>query len=134
MEKYAHWFIRIPFAATFIYHGAGKFFNLSGMAEMMGMPTFLLAIVGVAEVLAGLGAIVGGMPFCQKKDLVTRLAGLAAAPVMIGAIFMVHWPRFSFAPTKEFPMGGFEFQLLLLGVAIYFILKGNPDTSSQTVS
>ena len=125
MNKHAHWFIRIPFAATFIFHGIGKFTNLSGSAEMMGMPVFLLGLVAVAEVLAGLGAIIGGLPFCTKKDLVTRLAGLAAAPVMLGAIFMVHWPRFSFVPTKEFPMGGFEFQLLLLGVAIYFILTGN---------
>jgi putative oxidoreductase len=125
MNKHAHWLIRIPFAATFIFHGIGKFTNLSGSAEMMGMPVFLLGLVAVAEVLAGLGAIIGGLPFCTKKDLVTRLAGLAAAPVMLGAIFMVHWPRFSFVPTKEFPMGGFEFQLLLLGVAIYFILTGN---------
>lgn len=129
MNKYAHWFIRVPFAATFIVHGMGKFFNLSGSAEMLGLPVFLLAIVGIAEVLAGLGALVGGMPFCTKKDLVTRLAGLAAAPVLIGAIFMVHWPRFSFVPSEEFPMGGFEFQLLLLGVAIYFIFAGNPEKS-----
>ena len=132
MEKYAHWFIRVPFAATFIFHGIGKFTNLSATAEMMGMPTFLLAIVGAAEVLAGVGAIVGGLPFCTKKDLVTRFAGLAAAPVMLGAIAMVHWPRFNFVPTKEFPMGGFEFQLLLLGVAIYFILSGNKPGDSNS--
>lgn len=131
MSSIAHWFIRVPFAATFIVHGIGKFMNLSGSAEMMGLPVFLFGLVAVAEVLAGLGALVGGMPFCTKKDLVTRLTGLAAAPVMIGAIFMVHWPRFSFVPTKEFPMGGFEFQLLLLGVAIYFILTGNPEKSDS---
>ena len=131
MNSIAHWFIRVPFAATFIFHGIGKFTNLAGSAEMMGMPVFLLGLVAVAEVLAGLGALVGGLPFFTKKDLVTRLAGLAAAPVLIGAIFMVHWPRFSFVPTKEFPMGGFEFQLLLLGVAIYFILAGNPEKSDS---
>ena len=131
MNSIAHWFIRVPFAATFIFHGIGKFTNLAGSAEMMGMPVFLLGLVAVAEVLAALGALVGGLPFFTKKDLVTRLAGLAAAPVLIGAIFMVHWPRFSFVPTKEFPMGGFEFQLLLLGVAIYFILAGNPEKNDN---
>ncbi|MGK0271931.1 MAG: putative oxidoreductase [Cocleimonas sp.] len=127
MNSHAHWFIRIPFAATFIFHGLGKFGNLSGGAEMMGLPVFVLTLVAVAEVLAGLGALVGGLPNFSKNDLVTRLAGLAGAPVLLGAIFMVHFPRFSFVPSEEFPMGGFEFQLLLLGVAIYFILSGNPS-------
>lgn len=131
MNTHAHWFIRLPFAATFIFHGLGKFGNLAGSAEMMGIPVAIFTLVAIAEVLAGIGAIVGGLPICKKQDLVTRLAGLAAAPVMLGAIFMVHFPRFSFVPTKEFPMGGFEFQLLLLGVAIYFILSGNPEKSDK---
>ncbi len=131
MNTHAHWFIRVPFAATFIFHGLGKFGNLAGSAEMMGIPVFIFTLVAIAEVLAGLGAIVGGLPNFSKNDLVTRLAGLAAAPVMLGAIFMVHFPRFSFVPTKEFPMGGFEFQLLLLGIAIYFILTGNTEKSEK---
>lgn len=131
MNIHAHWFIRIPFAATFIFHGLGKFGNLAGSAEMMGIPVFIFTLVAIAEVLAGLGAIVGGLPNFSKNDLVTRLAGLAAAPVMLGAIFMVHFPRFSFVPTEEFPMGGFEFQLLLLGIAIYFMLTGNPAKNDK---
>jgi len=131
MNAHAHWFIRIPFAATFIFHGLGKVGNLSGGAEMMGLPVFIFSLVAIAEVLAGLGAIVGGIPNFSKNDLVTRLAGLAAAPVMLGAIFMVHFPRFSFVPTEEFPMGGFEFQLLLLGIAIYFMLTGNPAKNNK---
>ena len=131
MNTHAHWFIRVPFAATFIFHGLGKFGNLAGSAEMMGIPVFIFTLVAIAEVLAGIGAIVGGIPIFNMKDLVTRLAGLAAAPVMLGAIFMVHFPRFSFVATKEFPMGGFEFQLLLLGVALYFILTGNPEKSDK---
>ncbi len=131
MNAHAHWFIRIPFAATFIFHGLGKFGDLSGGAEMMGLPVFVLTLVAIAEFLAGLGAIVGGIPNFFKNDLVTRLAGLAVAPVLLGAIFMIHFPRFSFVPTKEFPMGGFEFQLLLLGIAIYFILTGNPAKNNK---
>lgn len=132
MSTYAHWFIRVPFAATFMFHGIGKFGNLSGSAEMMEIPVFIFTLVAIAEILAGIGAVVGGLPIGKKKDLVTRLAGLAAAPVLLGAIFMVHFPRFSFVPTKDFPMGGFEFQLLLLGVAIYFILMGNPEKKGES--
>ena len=133
MKTHAHWFIRIPFAATFIFHGLGKFGNLSANAEMMGLPVFILALVGIAEVLAGFGAISGGLKFTVKRDLITRLSGVAAVPVLLGAIAMVHFPRFSFVPTKEFPMGGFEFQLLLLGVAIYFILAGNNEKEEDTI-
>ncbi len=99
---------------------------------MMEIPVFIFTLVAIAEILAGIGAVVGGLPIGKKKDLVTRLAGLAAAPVLLGAIFMVHFPRFSFVPTKDFPMGGFEFQLLLLGVAIYFILMGNPEKKGES--
>ena len=130
MNTYAHWFIHIPFASTFIFHGLGKFGNLAGQTEMMGVSFFIFTLVALAEVLVGVGAIVGGIKTFSKNDLVTRLSGLAAAPVLIGAIFMFHFPRFSFVVTHEFPMGGFEFQLLLLGIALYFIFTGNSDKNS----
>jgi putative oxidoreductase len=53
-----------------------------------------------------------------------RLAGLAAAPVLIGAIVMVHAPRWSFVPTESHPLGGMEFQVALLGIALFFLLTG----------
>ena len=127
MHAHAHWFIRIPFAATFLYHGIGKFAALQMSVEMLQLPAFVVILVAIAEILAGIGAIVGGLDICKKKDLVTRLTGAAAAPVLLGAIFMVHWPRFSFVPTETHPMGGMEFQLLLLGVALYFLIGGNRD-------
>ena len=57
----------------------------------------------------------------------TRLAGLAAAPVMMGAIAMVHWPQWSFAPSESHPMGGMEFQVTMLCIAIYFMVTGAKD-------
>ena len=59
-----------------------------------------------------------------RSDLVTRLIRLAAAPVLLGAIAMVHWPRWSFAPSESHPMGGMEFQVVLLGIAMNYILAG----------
>jgi putative oxidoreductase len=124
MKDIAHWFIRIPFAATFLFHGIGKFPALEKMATVLELPVALVVLVAIAEVLAGVGAIVGGLPMVKQADLVTRLSGLAAAPVLLGAIFMVHWPRWSFAPTESHPMGGMEFQVALLGIAVYFMLAG----------
>lgn len=124
MQKHAHWLLRLPFAAIFLPHGAGKFL-MPEMAEMMQMPLPLFLTVGMAEVLAGLGAVLGGVPAFPKRDLVTRLAGVAAAPVMLGAIFMVHWPQWSFVATEAKPMGGMEFQVAMLALALYFAITGS---------
>lgn len=123
MSHLAHWALRLPFAAVFLYHGLGKLLN-PGMAEAMQMPLALFLTVGVGEVLAGVGAIVGGIPAAPKRDLITRLAGIAAVPVMLGAIALVHWPQWSFVANEAKPMGGMEFQVTLIGIALYFILAG----------
>lgn len=130
MSQFAHWFLRLPFAGVFLYHGMGKLM-MPEMAASMQMPLALFLTIGAAEALAGIGAIVGGIPAAPKNDLVTRLSGLAAAPVMLGAIAMVHAPQWSFMPTEAKPMGGMEFQVTLLGIAVYFLLVGAPATTKR---
>ena len=115
------WFVRIPFAITFVGHGAGKLLMPTASAQMLELPLMLSLLVGVAEVLAGIGAIVGGIERAPYHALVDRLAGLAAAPVLLGAIALVHWPRWSFVASESHPLGGMEFQVLLLGVALYLL-------------
>ena len=127
MQQLAPWLIRLPFAAVFLYHGTGKLGAPAEMATAMSAPVLMIVMVGLAEVLAGLGALVGGIKGFGKRDLVTRLAGLAAAPVMMGAIAMVHWPQWSFAPSESHPMGGMEFQVTMLCIAIYFMVTGAKD-------
>ena len=116
------WFIRIPFALTFAGHGAGKLLMPTASAQMLDLPIPLVVLVGVAEVLAGVGAVVGGIERAPRRALIDRLTGLAAAPVLLGAIALVHWPRWSFVASDTHPMGGMEFQVLLLGVALYLLL------------
>jgi len=48
---------------------------------------------------------------------------------LLGAIFMVHWGRWNFTPAEGFPMGGMEFQVVLLLMALYFLVMGNADLS-----
>jgi putative oxidoreductase len=120
----ARWLIRVPFAAVFLFHGAGKLFTPGMSAEMLGLGVPLVLLVGIAEVLAGIGALAGGLSGFARADLATRLSGLAAAPVLLGAIAMVHWPRWSFTPSASHPMGGMEFQVVLLGIALHFVLAG----------
>ena len=121
----AHWLLRIALASVFIFHGWGKVMNLGGFSEMLGLPVAVIALVTFAELAGGIGIIAGAF----TKDLITRLSGLALVPVLLGAIFMVHWGRWNFVPAEDFPMGGMEFQVVLLLLALYFLVMGNADLS-----
>lgn len=123
----AHWLLRISIASVFLFHGAGKVVNLGGFAQMTGLPTAMAALVTFAELATGIGIIVGAF----KSELITRLAALAGVPVLLGAIFMVHWGRWSFTPAEGFPMGGMEFQVVLLLLVLYFLVMGN-DGAGQS--
>lgn len=121
LAQQAHWALRLALASVFLYHGLTKFPNLSGTAEMMGLPVVVFALVALAEAVGGALIIVGAF----TKDIVTRLGGLLLIPPMLGAISMVHWGRWSFTPAEGFPMGGMEFQVTLLLLSVYFVLRGN---------
>jgi len=121
LKPHAHWLLRIGFAGVFLFHGIGKVMMFGGFSQMMGLPTPVAALVTLAEIAAGVGIIVGAF----TNDLITRLAGLAVVPVLLGAIFMVHWGRWNFTPAEGFPMGGMEFQVVLLLMALFFLVMGN---------
>lgn len=121
VRPHIHWLIRAAFAAVFIYHGITKFPTAAGMAEMIGMPVAMVYLLGTVELTAGVLVLAGGV----GPGWLTRLSGLLVIPVMIGAIAMVHWPRWSFTPAEGFPMGGMEFQVLLATVAVYLVVCGN---------
>lgn len=123
----AHWLLRIALASVFLFHGLGKVPNIGGFGEMAGLPYIVAALVTFAEVAAGIGIIVGGF----GKELITRLAALAMIPVLIGAIVLVHGPRWSFTPAEGFPMGGMEFQVVLTLIALYFLIVGNSTAGSR---
>jgi len=125
LKPHAHWLLRIGLAGVFLFHGIGKVMDLGGFSQMMGLSTPVVALVTLAEVAGGVGIIVGAF----TNDMITRLAGLAMAPVLLGAIFMVHWPRWSFTPAEGFPMGGMEFQVVLLFTALFFLVMGNAGSS-----
>ena len=62
----------------------------------------------------------------------TRIGALMVIPVLLGAIFMVHWGQWNnFVQTESHPMGGMEFQVTLLLVALYLLVKGNNINSSE---
>lgn len=117
----AHWLLRLALASVFLYHGIGKVAAFSGFLEMSGLPAVVGGAVTFAELAGGLGILMGGF----GRELITRLAALAMIPVLLGAIVMVHGPRWSFVPAEGYPMGGMEFQVVLLLIAGYFLIVGN---------
>ncbi len=125
LKPHAHWLLRIGLAGVFLFHGIFKVMDFGGFSQMMGLSTPVAALVTLAEVAGGAGIIVGAF----TNDLITRLAGLAMVPVLLGAIVMVHGPRWSFTPAEGFPMGGMEFQVVLLFTALYFLVMGNAGSS-----
>lgn len=120
------WPIRLALAGTFGVHGTGKIMAMG--ANPMNLPEPLWLLVGIVEVLAALGLVGGGIVGGMLGNLATRLAGLAIIPVMLGAIIMVHWPQWRFLPTEDKPIGGMEFQILILSVAIYALITGLSKT------
>lgn len=127
LQQNAHYLLRFILASVFLFHGIGKLVNVAGFAQMMDMNIVMAWLVTLAEVLGGIGILVGGV---LGKDIITRLSGLAIAPVMLGAIALVHWPRWSFTPSESHPMGGMEFQVSLLLLALYFVIVGNGRQTS----
>ncbi len=117
LSPHAHWILRIVVAAVFLYHGPTKFM----MDPLMGMNPLMWYLVGAMETLGALLLLYGGL----GPDWATRLGGLLLIPVMLGAIFMVHWGQWSFVASESHPMGGMEFQVTLLGIALYFLIRGN---------
>ncbi len=127
LKSHAHWLLRISLASVFIYHGVIKVMDLGAFSQMMGLSTPVAVLVTLAEIAGGVGILVGAF----TNDLITRLAGLAIVPVMIGAIVMVHWGRWNFLPADGFPAGGMEFQVVLLLIALFFLLMGNTGLSRR---
>lgn len=121
----AHWALRIALASVFLFHGLPKFFGLVAFASANAVPVVLALLVALAEVGGALLVLAGGFLGGAAGDMATRLGALAFIPVMIGAIAMVHWPRWSFEPSQTHPVGGMEFQITLILISLYLILKGN---------
>jgi len=115
LAPHVHWGLRLSLAATFLYHGWGKF-PVEAFSQGMGMPLLIAWAVTIGELAAGAALIVGAF----GKEILTRLGGLIVVVIMIGAIVLVH-AKNGFNVMN----GGVEFQVLMLVTGLYFAAKGN---------
>lgn len=136
IQPYAHWLLRAAIASVFVYHGLLKFSNLEGFAQMLPISYGATVLVALAELVGGVLVVVGGFGRSLSFDIATRLGAALQVPVMIGAIALVHWGRWNFVPAENFPMGGMQFQVTLILVALYLVITGNRslETSLGTAS
>lgn len=133
----AHWFLRIALAGVFVFHGVLKFLNLEGFAQMLPISYLEVVLVASAETAGGLLVLLGGFRGDALSDVATRVGAALNLPVMIGAITMIHWGQWNFVPSASHPMGGFEFQAVLVLIMLYVVVTGNKgigEVGTQSVS
>ncbi len=121
----AHWLLRIALSSVFIFHGLLKFSNLEMFAQMLPISFTEVVLVAFAETAGGFLVLFGGFRRDKISDLATRIGAALNIPVIVGAISIVHWGRWNFVPSETHPMGGFEFQAVLLLVMVFLVITGN---------
>ncbi|WP_026842976.1 DoxX family protein [Citrifermentans bremense] len=123
--------VRVFLGLVFFPHGAQKMLGwfggpgFSGTMQMftqnMKVPMVFAFLAICAEFLGSLGLLVG---------LCTRIAAFGILANMVVAIFMVHLPNGFFMNwTGKQPGEGFEYHLLVLGMALALIVGGGGKAS-----
>jgi putative oxidoreductase len=117
--------LRVVLGVVFFAHGAQRMLGwfggvgFHGAMEAFahtGMPAPIAFLIICTQFFGGLGLLVG---------LLTRIASLGVAGLMVGAIFMVHMPYGFFMNWTGTQKGeGIEFHLLALAMAAALLLRG----------
>jgi len=117
--------LRLTLAVVMFAHGAQKalgWFGGSGLKGTLdllrksGVPSPVAVLAIMAEFLGPLGLAVG---------LLTRVAALGIAAVMLGAILTVHGQHGFFMNWYGKEQGeGFEYHVLVIGLAVALVLNG----------
>lgn len=108
--------LRVVLGFIFAVHGFQKFQaglgNIASFFDSIGIPGFLAYIVAVIELVGGILLILG---------VGTRVIGALLAIIMVGAIFTA---KFSIGFIAADGATGYEYDVALAAMAIYFIFAG----------
>lgn len=125
-EAWSSLILRVMLGVVIFPHGAQKLlgwfggFGFSGtmgfFTDQMHIPAVLAFLVIITESVGSLGLIVG---------LLSRVAAFGVACIMVGAIWMVHWPHGFFMNWFGKQAGeGFEYHLLVLAICVALMITG----------
>jgi putative oxidoreductase len=118
--------LRLALAVVLFPHGAQKVLGWFGgpgfsrtvqfFTQRQGIPVVFALLAMAAEFLGPLGLAVG---------LLTRVAAFSIACEMLVIIATVHWPNGFFMNWSGTRAGeGFEYHLLVVGIAIALVVRG----------
>lgn len=119
-SQLALFIIRVMVGFTFMLHGSQKVFGLFGGSGLsawvnwlatLNIPAWMAYAAALTEFFGGLMLLLG---------FAAKVGALAEIGVMLGAIYLVHWPHGFFVQNN-----GFEYSLLLM-VCCLGILIGGP--------
>lgn len=105
-------FLRVVVGLIFFVHGLSKFQgginNTVGFFDSIGIPGFMAYVVALLELIGGIALILG---------IGTRFVSMLFAIIMLGAISTVKFPAGLLGNGQ---MAGYELELVLLAITIYF--------------
>lgn len=125
-DSWAGLILRLTLGVVMWPHGAQKLLGWFGgfgfdgtlgfFTEKMGLPWLIAFLIIIGEFFGSLGLLVG---------FLTRFSAASIGVIMLGAITLVHWPNGFFMNWFGKQAGeGYEYHLLVLGIAIVLMLIG----------
>ncbi|MDP2673004.1 MAG: DoxX family protein [Nanoarchaeota archaeon] len=117
-ESWGLLILRVFLGLIFLYHGVPKLIASGKMAKGMGWSSGSVFLLGFVEVISSLALILG---------FYAEIGALLIGLVMLGAIYykVFKWK----IPFSAMDKMGWEFDLILLGVAVSILLLGAGDIS-----
>lgn len=109
--------LKIAMSIVFLYHGLTK--NIKGFAKMFNLPILIASAVVFAEISGGIGYLISNFYDEEIYEYtITQWSSIAVMPVLLGAIYLVHWKN-GFNVMNN----GFEYQFILLSIATYLFIN-----------
>jgi putative oxidoreductase len=118
--------LRWTLAVVMFPHGAQKLLGWFGGHGFQGTMGYLTDGAGLPWVIALLVIVIEFFgPLGLALGLLSRPAAFGIASVMVGAVATTHWPHGFFMNWAGNQAGeGFEYHLLVLGLALALMIEG----------
>lgn len=122
--------LRVVTGLAFFYHGYLKIFTMGVENVVLFFANVGIPFPGLVAYLVAYGELLGGIALIL--GFLTHWVAKMNILIMLGAIGFVHWGTKGGWFYGYGADGGYEYQLLLLGVSIFFFVSGSGKYSLDT--